>query len=80
VNYFQQIITFTQAVSIRIQILFGKDLKKKKRKRIIIFFYFKASMYYDYINENNYQLNGFLIDSDEFFSLSSISVNNSTLK
>ncbi|CAF4184647.1 unnamed protein product [Rotaria sp. Silwood2] len=27
-NYFEQIITFTQSVSIRIQILFGKNLTK----------------------------------------------------
>ncbi|CAF0868563.1 unnamed protein product [Rotaria sordida] len=56
-NYFEQIITFTQSISIRIQILF-------------------ASIYYDYINANNYQFNGFIIDRESYFNFSSITVNN----
>ncbi|CAF4641895.1 unnamed protein product [Rotaria sp. Silwood1] len=60
-NYFEQIITFTQSVSIRIQILF-------------------ASIYYDYINANNYRLHGFIIDQESYFNLSSITLNNNILR
>ncbi|CAF2009303.1 unnamed protein product [Rotaria magnacalcarata] len=36
-----------------------------------------ASIYYDYINASNYVLNGFIIDQESYFNLSSITINNS---
>ncbi|CAF0853612.1 unnamed protein product [Adineta steineri] len=59
-NYFKHIITFTHAVSIRIQILF-------------------ASIYSDYLNANNYQLNGFKINQSTYFNLTSITTNNNAI-
>ncbi|CAF4385292.1 unnamed protein product, partial [Rotaria magnacalcarata] len=35
-----------------------------------------ASIYYDYINASNYVLNGFIIDQESYFNLSSITINN----
>ncbi|UJR30213.1 hypothetical protein I4U23_017751 [Adineta vaga] len=59
-SYFEQVITFTQAVSIQIQILL-------------------ASIYSEYINTNNYQFNGLIINQQTYFTLSSITTHNNAL-
>lgn len=45
----------------------------------ILFFLFQASVYFDYLNANNFQFDGLIIDPESLITLSSITVNNSEL-
>ncbi len=44
---------------------------------IIYFFLFEASIYFDYLNTNNFQFDGLTINQESLIQLSSITVNNS---
>lgn len=75
-NSFKQIISFTQAVSIRIQVLFGKKEESVTFKGTRFYWGLLASIYLDYLYGNDFHFHGLTVQRDSLIKLSSITVDN----